>query len=474
MQPQVVAGRYELVRSVGAGGMGQVFEGFDRNLKRRIALKLTSANLDAGPEWTKRFYREAELMAGVSHPGMPTIHDAGIHPGHPDRPFLVMEFVEGRTWEQLLAHRGPLPIGVVASLGAQAAAVLAATHRHRVYHRDLKPANLMMCDNGTVKVLDFGLAVALDGDFTRYSNTGQTLGTPAFMAPEQIEGDEIVPQTDLYALGLVLHELLTGRRVMTGSNPYVVWRDQVHTPAPDIRLDRGDTPLEMASLIMSMVEKMPSHRPEDAATVHNVLLRHATQIAVLPEVGDRHSPVHMYARAVSAPAASRTAPTMVADAQSTFAPSVSAPETTKSFSRGEIRAAMRSAREFADQSRYQQAIQELSHVLEAAQLALGSRDVDVFDARIELADLRFESGNYPVAAGLFLGLVDDLTAERGPYDEQAMYCRRQLAGCKVHLGQVRDALAELGRLHGQMLARYGADDKRVIDIGAQITHIRAT
>lgn len=474
MQPQVVGGRYELVRSVGVGGMGQVFEGFDRNLKRRVAVKLTSANLDADPEWTKRFYREAELMAGVSHPGMPTIHDAGIQPGQPDRPFLVMEFVDGRTWEQLLTHRGPLPVGVVASLGAQAAAVLAATHRHRVYHRDLKPANLMMCDNGTVKVLDFGLAVALEGDFTRYSNTGQTLGTPAFMAPEQIEGGDIVPQTDLYALGLVLHELLTGHRVMAGSNPYVVWNNQVHSQVPDIRLDRADMPLDMASLIMSMVEKHPQQRPDDAATVHAVLLRHATHIGSLPEVGDRHSPVHMYARAVSAPGTSRTAPTMLAGAHVTTAPLATAPEATMSFSRGDLHAAMRRARDFADESRYQPAVQELSGVIDAAVLALGSRDVDVFDARIELADLRFESGNYAAAAELFRALVDDLTAERGPYDEQAMYCRRQLAGCKVHTGRVREALAELDRLHGQMLARYGADDKRVIDIGAQITHIRAT
>nr|WP_244969826.1 serine/threonine-protein kinase [Nocardia cerradoensis] len=295
-----------MVREIGAGGMGQVFEGYDSHLKRRIAVKLTHANLDQDPNWTKRFLREAELMAQLSHPGMPAIHDAGISPGPPERPYLVMEFIEGVTLDELLARRGPLPVGVVAALGAQAAAVLAATHRNRIYHRDLKPSNLMLCADGTVKVLDFGLAVTTDTDMTRYTNTGNTLGTPAFMAPEQVEGRAVVAQTDLYALGLVLHELLTGDRVMTGSSPYVVWQNQVHSAPAEIRRERPEVPVDMARLIMSMLAKSPDRRPEDAVTVHTVLMRHGNGIGELPEVGDFHGPARMYAEAVSAAVASPT------------------------------------------------------------------------------------------------------------------------------------------------------------------------
>lgn len=472
VQPQMVGGRYELVRAVGAGGMGQVFEGFDRHLKRRVAVKMTGANLDSDPEWNKRFYREAEVMAGVSHPGMPAIHDAGIEPGQPDRPFLVMEFVEGRTWEDLLAQRGPLPLGVVAALGAQAAAVLAATHRHRVYHRDLKPANLMVCDNGTVKLLDFGLAVALDGDRTRYTNTGQLLGTPAFMAPEQINHHEIVPQTDLYALGLVLHEMLTGRRVFTGTNPYSVWSDQINVPAPDLEYDRPELPAEVVGLIAAMIEKDPRRRPEDAGIVHAVLLRYATEITGLPETGDRISPVRMYARAVSATAGSRTDPTIRAHAPQLGGATTSARGNAGPFSRADLRAGRGLARDLADQSRYQPAVQELGRVIDAAVPMYGACDPDVVDARLELADLRFESGNYRAAAELFAALLGDLTSELGPYADRVVYCRRQLAGCRVHTGQRREAISELEELHRQMLTRYGAGDRRVIDLAAQITHVR--
>ncbi|WP_280238149.1 protein kinase domain-containing protein [Nocardia abscessus] len=121
---QVVGGRYDLIRQVGAGGMGQVFEGFDRNLKRRVAVKVAHANLESDPEWTRRFRREAELMATVSHPGTPAIYDAGVTDTEPYRPYLVMEFVDGRNLDDVLARRGPLPIGIVAAIGAQTAAVL--------------------------------------------------------------------------------------------------------------------------------------------------------------------------------------------------------------------------------------------------------------------------------------------------------------------------------------------------------------
>ncbi|MBF6455524.1 serine/threonine-protein kinase [Nocardia cyriacigeorgica] len=472
MAVQVVGGRYELIRQIGAGGMGQVFEGFDRNLKRRIAVKLTQANLDTDPEWTKRFLREAELMATVSHPGTPAIYDAGTTEEATPRPFLVMEFVDGVTFDDLLARNGPLPIGAVAALGAQVAAVLAATHRHRIYHRDLKPSNLMLCHNGTVKVLDFGLAVALDSGLSRYTTTGQTIGTPAFMAPEQIESRDVTPQTDLYALGLIVHEMLTGERVFTGDNAYSVWTQQVSAAAPNIRTGRPDTPADMAGLIMCMLEKKPESRPAGAQFVHKVLMRHASDLGEL--VDDADSPARMYAVAVSAAAGAEPSAVIPAAEpdQSDENPSAGGVP-TDDLSRGDLHRAIERARRLADDSRYHPAIRHLKTVVDAAVPVLGARDADVVDARIELAGLRFESESYAEAAELYRELIDDLTSERGPYDEQVMYCQRRLAECILHLGEKAEAVDRFVRLRGQMEARYGESDRRVVELAETIANIRA-
>lgn len=467
---EVVGGRYELIRQVGAGGMGQVYEGFDRNLKRRIAVKITHASLDSDPDWTKRFLREAELMATVSHPGTPAIFDAGIGAGESRRPFLVMEFVEGVTVENVLARRGPLPIGVVASLGAQVAAVLAATHRHRIYHRDLKPSNLMLCDNGTVKVLDFGLAVAIDSGLSRYTTTGQTIGTPAYMAPEQIESREVTPQTDLYALGLIVHEMLTGDRVVTGDNAFTVWTQQVSTAAPDIRVERPETPADMAGLIMCMLEKKPESRPAGASIVHSVLMRHATGFGDL--VKDADSPAHMYAVAVSASAPAADTPAVTVAPEARPSPPGEPLVPTGDLSRGDLHRAIERARRLADDSRYHPAIRQLKTVVDAAVPVLGARDADVVDARVELAGLRFESGSHAEAADLYRALIDDLTAERGPYDEQVMFCQRRLAECTLHLGRRDEALDRLVRLKSQMEARYGDSDRRVVELAEMIENLR--
>ncbi|WP_280506238.1 serine/threonine-protein kinase [Nocardia farcinica] len=467
----MVGGRYELVGQIGAGGMGQVYEGFDRHLKRRIAVKFTQENLDNEPDWTNRFFREAEVMARIHHPGMPVIHDAGTVPGNPGRPYLVMEYIEGATFAELLERHGALAPEVVAALGAQVAAVLAATHRHRIYHRDLKPSNLMLCADGTVKVVDFGLAVVLDGDMTRYTSTGHTLGTPAFMAPEQVEGRPVVAQTDLYALGLVLHELLTGDRVMTGSTPYAVWQNQVHRPSPDIREICPEVPLDMAELIMSMVAKSTEHRPADAATVHAVLLRHARGLDMLPEIDDEYGPAFLYAQAVT-----RTGSEV--RKASTSAEPVVAPERVElpsgdDISRGDLRRAIGYARDLADESRYAPAFRALETVIDVAVPVFGSRDVDVIEARLQLAELRFENGAYAAAAESYRHLVEELTAERGPYDEQVMLCQRRLAACDIHLGDQNAAVARLQRLHRQMSARYGEQDRRVVELATLIRGIEA-
>ncbi|MFC9967623.1 protein kinase [Nocardia ignorata] len=465
MTPRIVAGRYELIEIIGRGGMGQVYRGFDRQLKRRIAVKFIHPGLADSEEWERRFVREAELMARMSHPGMPTVFDAGIDAGPPEQPFLIMEYIDGITLDSVLAKRGCLSTGAVASIAAQTAAVLAEAHSHSIFHRDLKPSNLMLCPDGTVKVLDFGIAVAMDANQTRLTRTGSGIGTPEYMAPEQVRGKTVVPQTDLYSLGLVMYELLTGVRAMLGASEIDTMINQINADPPVVHHARGDVPEELSVLITSMLAKDHTHRPADATAVYSVVMRYVGALDGLHENPDPTSPTRLYATAVGASAAMRTAATHHRRAPKSPAES--------DFTRGDLERAVRQARDLADESRYVPAIGQLNTVLEVAVPQLGARDADVVDARVRLADLCMEAGDYKQAIAHYSELIDDLTAERGPYDDQVMFCQRQMANCQVHNGQVRAALTRLRRLHEQLAAWHGEDDPRVGQLAEMIAQIRA-
>ncbi|GGK66890.1 serine/threonine-protein kinase [Nocardia camponoti] len=471
MPAEIVGGRYTLVAELGAGGMGQVYEGFDQHLKRRIAIKFTQPGLDSESDWAARFLQEAEVMARLRHPGMPAIYDAGA--GN-ERPYLVMEFIEGRTFADLLSQHGPLPVEVVAALGAQIAAVLSATHRHRIYHRDLKPANLMLCADGTVKVLDFGLAVA--GDMSRYTQTGHTLGTPAFMAPEQVEAKPVGAQTDLYALGLVLHELLTGKQVMTGATSYVVWQNQLHQPVPDIGEVCAGVPAAMSALIMRMVEKAVGRRPADASVVFAGLLPFAGGVGALVDDGD--GPVGMYARAVGGgfgagdSGVGAGADLDVVGCGATGVGADGAAERASGAGSDEWGDTAGDLRARIAETLVNPNGAALETLVDEAISSLGSRDADTVEARTALATLRFDGGEYASAAPLLRTLIADVTPERGPYDDQVMSYQRQLATCDAETGDVVGARDRLRKLYRQMAVRFGEQDRRVIELASQIRGMR--
>jgi non-specific serine/threonine protein kinase len=185
-----------------------------------------------------------------------------------------------------------------AAVGAQAAAVLAAAHALSICHRDLKPTNLMLCPDGSVKVLDFGLAMLREADVAQFTRTGQLLGTPAYMAPEQIQRGVAGPRSDLYALGCVLHEMLTGEQLFTGPTAYAVFEKQVKQRPPAV----PNVPAELDRIVAQLLEKDPDHRPADAATLYRQLQPFAVDLPMLP--GFLHqpaapSPARMYARMVS-------------------------------------------------------------------------------------------------------------------------------------------------------------------------------
>ena len=196
----LVADRYELDElPLGRGGMSAVHAGHDKHLDRRVAVKFLQFPGGPDDELRRRFIREARILARLEHAGAPVLYDFGTFER---RLFQVMQYIEGVTVADLLGEHGALPVSWAAAITAQACAVLCAAHSLSICHRDLKPTNLMLCPDGSVKVLDFGLAMLREADVAQFTRAGQILGTPAYMAPEQIQRGAAGPRSDLYALGL--------------------------------------------------------------------------------------------------------------------------------------------------------------------------------------------------------------------------------------------------------------------------------
>ena len=268
-----VAGRYELQRPLGHGGMSVVDLAHDRQLDRPVALKRLAENLARDPEIRVRFLREARLAARLSHPHVVRVYDVGEDEG---RPFIAMEFVDGETVAELLASRGVLPPEEAVQLAIQACSALAAAHAAGLVHRDVKPQNLLLDSDGTLKLGDFGIAFTLEG--TRLTTDGTVLGTAAYFAPEQARGDQVTAAADLYGIGAVLFELLTGRPPRDGR--IVANADAI----PDVRELQPGIPPALAAVVARCLATDPSQRPESAAALAHELA------AALPGVDTQRLP----------------------------------------------------------------------------------------------------------------------------------------------------------------------------------------
>jgi serine/threonine protein kinase len=212
-------GPFEVVAPLGAGGMGEVYRARDTRLGRDIALKVLPSEVGESPDRLARFEREARTVAGLAHPNIVTLLSIEDHDG---MRFLVLELVEGQTLAEQVVPGG-IPLGQVLDLAIPIADALVAAHEKGIVHRDLKPANVMLSREGRVKVLDFGLAKGVDADVhatiaATVSEAGQVLGTAAYMAPEQIRGEGVDARTDLFSFGILLYELASGRRPLTGAS----------------------------------------------------------------------------------------------------------------------------------------------------------------------------------------------------------------------------------------------------------------
>ncbi len=262
-------GPYQIEAQLGAGAMGVVYLGVrqtDQGL-RHAAVKIIPAELMNKGAAFKRFEREIIILRQLRHPNIVRYEDEG---NVGDTFFYAMEYVKGSTLDRILQKRGALAWQDVVKLGIQICEALHYAHEHGVVHRDLKPSNLMVTKQGQLKLTDFGIAKALDR--TEITATGRTLGTAAYMAPEQIRGTEISHKTDIYALGVLLYQLLVGKMPFEGSTVHVLMHCHVNEPAPlASSKSEQNLPVELDQLVHKMMEKRPEDRPWDCAAISMTL-----------------------------------------------------------------------------------------------------------------------------------------------------------------------------------------------------------
>jgi eukaryotic-like serine/threonine-protein kinase len=275
----IAGGRYQVERVLGDGGMAKVLLAHDVELGREVAVKLLDERLAADESFRARFAREARVAAGLSHPNVVTVFDVGDADG---RPFIVMELVTGRTLEERLLQEGALSANDVLAIARQVCAGLEHAHANGLVHRDLKPGNLIEREDGTVKIADFGIARAVEG--TELTETGAIVGTAAYLAPEQAEAGEVTPATDLFALGVVLYELLTGRQPWKVES-LAALAGRREAPPPELP---ADTPPGLRTAIERCLRPDPEDRPSSAAEVARLLDdRDEDATVVLPRAAPR-------------------------------------------------------------------------------------------------------------------------------------------------------------------------------------------
>jgi serine/threonine-protein kinase len=249
-------GPYLITKRLGAGGVGEVFKAKDVMLKREVAIKVLRNELASDPLFLERFIQEAQLHAKLSHPNVASVH-AFLHEG--DKQFMVMEYVAGISLDEFVRSGGPVPVERALSIFRRALDGIEHAHQSGIVHRDIKPANIMLADNGQVKVMDFGIARALDSQ-ERLTRFGQVAGTARSMSPEQIRGAQADVRSDIYSLGIVLYTLLAGRPPFDGKTDLALMKAQVEQAPPPLRGLVGNLPPKVEAAVMRALEKDPSAR----------------------------------------------------------------------------------------------------------------------------------------------------------------------------------------------------------------------
>lgn len=471
MPPQVISNRYELVQPLSHGGMGDIWRGYDRTLDRPVAVKLVrQAAIGNSPEvaeeFAKRFRREARITARIQHPGVPQVFDALLGDDF-DNLYLIMELVDGLPLYDYIDPNNPLPIAWAAAIAAQVCTVLSHAHEVPVIHRDLKPGNIIVARDGTVKVLDFGIAAILRTDVTKLTATGSPVGTSQYMSPEQVQASRITPQSDLYALGCVLHELLCGKTLFDG-NAFLLMRQHVEAPPRPLRDLRPEVPEPLEALVLHLLRKRPERRPADTQEVYERLL------PFLPQAGEAPAPagtgldnIPDPTRLYRQPYAPRPRPTR---ATAAAAPTVLNPQAlppvvpVPAQLAEDIRAARAHAEALLEEERFAQAAEVLGEVLEPAVSALGVDNRKVLDLRQMRAAVLFLGGDFRNALPEFDALAEAYARTSGPAGPNARLCRAQAAHCRAELGQVTAALEQFEAVLVQVSASEGDAGEEAIEL----------
>src|ERR1700727_1659134 len=271
----LLGGRYRLDAQIGRGGMSTVYRAFDTVLERPVAIKLMHREIASDSDQLERFRREARSVARLSHPHVVTVIDAGEEPspesalGAADAgvgtPFIVLEYVEGETLKALIRREGPLEIPRAIAYAIELTRALGAAHERLIVHRDVKPQNVLIGVEGSAKITDFGIARTLTEE--GLTMDGRVLGTTDYVSPEQALGQSVTGQSDLYSLGVVLYEMLTGTVPFTGERPVAVAMKHVREDVPDVQLARGEVSAATAAVVDRATAKDLSLRYPDAASM---------------------------------------------------------------------------------------------------------------------------------------------------------------------------------------------------------------
>ncbi len=454
---RVIADRYELSTLIGQGGMGQVWTAYDQRLDRRVAVKLLRPDKVAGQEadeLRRRFVRECRVTAQVDHPGLVTVHDAG---SEGEELFLVMQYVDGADLSDHLAEHDPYPWQWAVAVAAQLCAVLSAVHAVPIVHRDLKPRNVMVKQDGTVTVLDLGVASVMDTDTTRLTHTGSPIGSPAYMAPEQAMGGAVGPYTDLYALGVLLHELLSGDVPFSGSTALGVLHRHLYEPPLPVRRLRPEVPEALEALVLRLLAKDPQHRPASAQEVYEHLA------LLLPErgmpTGAPLDPTRPFLRP-HAPWPDRAR---------TPAPQPTAAPVTE---RPDVAGAVDEVKRLLGEGRITQAVDILGSILPAAADQHGEHSPVVRTLRKQYAATLMDDGQYRRALPELRRLADERATEAGQADPQSLRFRYEAAQCLEQLGEPAAALAEYRALLPYYENQYVAGDPELsLDVRRRIGHL---
>ena len=264
----VIADRYELGRTLGAGGMARVVEAYDRVLDRQVAVKLLRDDIAVDPSVRERFLGEARTAARVNHPNAVAVYDTG-QDGRV--PWIVMELIAGEDLAQRLARTGALEEAEAVAIADGVLAALDAAHRNGFVHRDVKPGNIMLLDDGGVKLADFGIAKGMQEMTAGLTQTGQIIGTAKYLSPEQVDGKPAQPASDVYALGCVLYEMLAGGPPYDGDTAIAIALAHTREPIPDLRIARPDVSPAVAAAVDRALAKDPDQRFDDAGQMRAAL-----------------------------------------------------------------------------------------------------------------------------------------------------------------------------------------------------------